>query len=408
MTNFNYSTQQQYSHYPQNDGHYPSQRQQAHRVLYPDNRRPYFGGFDAGSGFAELWVAPADNPEQVTHAVIPSWVASGCLDDITKRSHLLEADPAEALEEDEFVIAFEGEERYAGRLAQINGTNPTNALNDPRRYANEHAITLLFALAGLLIPEDRFTLRYVTAIPVSLYDDQRRKDIQDVFTRNFQYLWNGHAKNGDLVCGAVVPEGTGALMLYGDTTSKTLVVDYGYRTADVLSAVGQKIDFDHSAGFSIGVGQIVDAFNDELYKFAGRRLDNREVDTLLRAYVHSESLPIVKSHRKSIDPDKIRTALDKVFKTIGKQANTEIARIINEDESGEVAAAYDLVIPIGGGAYHFRKALETMIPNVEDIEHPQSANPEGYLEIAIGFSEDIWSKVVRDVAKRTNRITQHA
>src|SRR5215469_5302435 len=91
MTNFNHSKQQQYSHYPQNDGYYASQRQQSHRVLYPDNRRPYFGGFDAGSGFAELWVAPVDNPEQVAHVVIPSWVASGSLDDITKRSHLLEA-----------------------------------------------------------------------------------------------------------------------------------------------------------------------------------------------------------------------------------------------------------------------------------------------------------------------------
>src|SRR2546429_6343426 len=71
MTNFNHPGQnpyQQYSHYPQNSGYYASQQPQPHRTLYPDNRRPYFGGFDPGSGFAELWVAPADDPEQVKHA----------------------------------------------------------------------------------------------------------------------------------------------------------------------------------------------------------------------------------------------------------------------------------------------------------------------------------------------------
>src|SRR5579875_674461 len=367
-------------------------------------RRVYYGGFDPGSGFAELWVAPADNPQYMRHAVIPSWVASGALVDIARRSRTIGSNPMDELERDEFVIQLDSMGRYVGRLAQTSGTNGTNAFNDPRRYTNEHAQMLLLAMAGLLIPEDQFCLKYVTALPVSLYDDQRRVLIQDTFTRNFTYFWNGRHKTADLVVGAVVPEGTGALVLYGDTTSRTLVVDYGYRTTDVLCAVGQKIDFDRSGGIQIGVGQIIDAFNDEFCKVAGRRLREDEAEPILRAYVHEKALPVVKSSRRVVDENAMRAALYKVYTTIGMQANTKIAGIVNEDEGGQMAADYDLVIPIGGGAYHFRKMLETMIPNVEYVEEPQSANPEGYMEIAMGFSNAVWTKVLNDVTRRTGRV----
>ncbi|HEU5380267.1 MAG TPA: ParM/StbA family protein [Ktedonobacteraceae bacterium] len=368
------------------------------------NRRVYYGGFDPGSGFAELWVTPADNPQQMKHMVIPSWVASGTLADIAKRSRTIGGNPMDELESDEFVIQLDNMERYVGRLAQNSGTNGTNAFNDPRRYTNEHAQMLLLAMAGLLIPEDQYCLKYVTALPVSLYDDQRRVLIQDTFTRNFRYHWNGRYKEADLVVGAVVPEGTGALVLYGDTSSRTLVVDYGYRTTDVLAALGQKIDFDRSGGIQIGVGQLIDAFNDEFYRIAGRRLREEEAEPILHAYVHEQPLPVVRSNRRVIDEAAMRTALYKVYTTIGMQANTKIAGIVNEDESGQMAADYDLVIPIGGGAHHFRRMLEVMIPNVEYIDNPQSANPEGYMEIAMGFSNAVWTKVLTDVMRRTGRV----
>jgi len=365
--------------------------------------RVYYGGFDPGSGFSELWVVPADNPHQVKHMVIPSWVASGTLNDIARRSRTIGADPMEELEQDEFVVQLDGTECYVGRLAQTSGSNSTNAFNDPRRYTNEHATMLLLALAGLLIPEDTFCLKYVTALPVSLYEDQRRTQVQDTFTRSFRYVWNGQPKHAELIVGAVVPEGTGALVLYGDTTSRTLVVDYGYRTTDVLCAVGQKIEFARSGGIQIGVGQMIDAFNDEFFKFSGRRLREDEAEPILRAYVQDEPLPMVKSNRRVVNESLIRASLHKTYTAIGLQANTRIAGIVNEDDS-QMAADYDLVIPIGGGAHHFRKMLEIMIPNVEYVGEPQSANPEGYMEIAIGLSESVWGKVVGDVAKRTGRV----
>lgn len=367
-------------------------------------RRVYYGGFDPGSGFSELWVAPADSPEQVKHAVIPSWVASGTLADIARRSRTIGGNPMEELEPGEFVIQLDGMERYVGLLAQTSGSNGTNAFNDPRRYTNEHAQMLLLALAGWLIPEDQFCLKYVTALPVSLYEDQRRVLIQDTFTRSAHYFWNGRHKSADLVVGAVVPEGTGALVLYGDTSSRTLVVDYGYRTADVLVATGQKIDFTRSGGIQIGVGQIIDLFNDEFFKISGRRLREEEAEPILRAYVHEKPLPVIRSNRRVVDEGMIRKVLYSVYTTIGRQANTKIAGIVNEDENGQMAADYELVIPIGGGAHHFRRMLETMIPNVEYVAEPQSANAEGYMEIAMGFGGAVWTKVLSDVAARTGRV----
>ena len=224
--------------------------------------------------------------------------------------------------------------------------------------------------------------------------------VQDHFTRTFSYHWNGQAKNGQFTCGAVVAEGAGGLMLYGDTSSKILIIDYGTRTTDVLKAKGQKVDVTSSQGFPIGVSHLMDAFNEEFFKIAKRRLDPNEVEILLRSYVNEMPLPEVKSQRRVIDAQKIKVILDEVYERIGQVSNSRIAAIVNEDNSGEIAAEFDLVIPIGGGTPHFKRALAKLIPNVEDIKNPQSANPEGYFEIALSFSEDVWAKVVANVEKR--------
>lgn len=367
---------------------------------YIPGRRVYKAGFDPGSGYAELWLAPEDDPDAVVHIAIPSWVSLGTLDDIARRSHLLHANPLDELEDDEFVVEFEGVERYVGRLGRDGGSERTNALNDPRRYSNEHALSLFLALVGKLVQEDRCAIHLVTALPMTLYTDEHRQQVQDTYTRTFVYLWNGQAKNVEVICGAVVPEGAGGLMLYGDTHSRTLILDYGMRTTDVLMARGQKVDVSRSKGFAIGVSQLINAVNEEFYKLAKRRLEEGEAEHLLRCYVRGEALPEIKSNRKVIDQASILAILDKVYDRIGKQSNIEIARIVNEDEAGEIAAAFDLVIPIGGGAHHFRRALEQLIPNVEKIERPQSANPEGYFEIAWALSEEAWQKAVTNVASR--------
>jgi hypothetical protein len=390
-------------------GFYTTQ-QPKYGTLYPNGRRVYKAGADFGSGFAEFWAAPEDDLDNVLHASIPSWVSLGTMADIAKRSKRIDANPLEELEEDEIVINFQGVERYAGRLGRDGGTQGTDALNDPRRYSNEHAITLLQALVGRVIPEDRVTIHLVTGLPVSLFTDENRRAVQDAFTRTFNFEWNGREKSIEVICGTVVPEGAGGLVLYGDTSSRTLIIDYGMRTTDVLVAQGQKIKAEKSKGFPLGVSHIIDAFNEEFYKLpeARRRLSEGEAIPLLYSYVHGELLPEVKSSRKVIDEQKIRKILDDVYDRLGRQSNTSIARIVSDDESGDLAAEFDLVFAMGGGAYHFKRALDNLIPNVELVQNAQSANPEGYFEIATTFSDGVWKKAVSDVANRTGRTLQHA
>ena len=102
---------------------------------YPDGRRVYYGGFDPGSGYSTLFVVPTDEPDALQSCIIPSWVSSGTLEDVRKRSGLLNVDASELLDDSEFVIGIDGKEYYAGKLEQQAGQNRTNALNDPRRYS---------------------------------------------------------------------------------------------------------------------------------------------------------------------------------------------------------------------------------------------------------------------------------
>lgn len=69
----------------------------ASQVKQPDSCGLYKVGFDPGSRYCQLFLAPADDPERMRYAIIPSWVSSGTLEEIGRRSRLVNADLADQL-----------------------------------------------------------------------------------------------------------------------------------------------------------------------------------------------------------------------------------------------------------------------------------------------------------------------
>lgn len=358
-----------------------------------------YGGYDPGSGKTTLCIETGDTTKRFT---IPSTIATGKLAKIAGRSKQIGAEPASLLDDDEIAIEFDGVEYYVGRLAEEEGENPSNAINDPRRYSGPHSQLLLFATASKLIQDDVFEIRIVTALPASLFNEENRLQVQQSLSRTFNYKFNGKRKKITVVVGAVVVEGAGGLALYGDTESNTLVIDYGFRTTDILPARGQKSIVNKCAGIQIGVGQVVQDLIDAVLshkEYGGRRLTINQASQILYCYANNEPLPIIKSNRRDIPVETLRGIIYESIRTRGQQLNTQIAQALNV-EGATLAAEYDIVIPIGGGAKYFRKILEEIIGDTEDVEDPQYANPDGYLDIAISMKEKVWSDVQEKIAEK--------
>ncbi len=113
----------------------------------------YYAGYDPGSRIATLYLAPEDH--------------LGELELVNVRTTTdLNAPLASLLKKHEYVLGYEGQEYYVGKLAEQEGKNPTTAHGVSDRYWSRHSLLLLLTLAAALIPERQFELRVVTALPV--------------------------------------------------------------------------------------------------------------------------------------------------------------------------------------------------------------------------------------------------
>src|SRR5258708_6083746 len=105
-------------------------------------------------------------------------------------------------------------------------TLPTTAHGASDRYWSRHSLLLLLTLAATLIPERQFELRVVTALPVTLYrTKENRSQVKKALEGWYPFRFNGRDREIVIKVGAVVMEGMGALIQYGEEAGKPTVID---------------------------------------------------------------------------------------------------------------------------------------------------------------------------------------
>jgi hypothetical protein len=359
----------------------------------------YYAGYDPGSRIATLYLCPEDNLDELPLALsVPSIVGDGLVADLinTRTTTDPNALLASLLKKHEHVIEYEGQEYYVGELAEKEGKNATTALGAKDRYWSPHSLLLLLTLAATLIPERQFELRVVTALPVTLYKNKEHRGLfKKALEGWYPFRFNGRDREVIVKVGAVVMEGMGALIQYGEETGKQAVIDIGERTIDLVAADGQTPLSNLCDGDILGVGQIADELIREVkQRFNGRILSSIEAHEQLYTYANDKPLPRLSANQQPIPADEIHSIIDKAITRIGRAINLYISQKWNQ-EGGTVASNFSPVLLIGGGAHYFEHTIRTLIPLVDLPSDPEEANSKGYLDLALSLEDvkaTIWER----------------
>ncbi len=249
----------------------------------------YSAGFEVGSGISGLTVCAADGLALSRDLVtLPSFIADGDISTLLKGADPL-ATLSDILHPGEYVLVWQDRTSFLGNLL-MQGEHLDNAMSDERRYWSEHAQILLLCLAGMLIPERRFQLRLVTALPVSLYNRERRQQVRQALSQHYRFSFNGREREVEVRCGYVAMEGQGILIHCGDPHSQQAVIDVGERTTDLVAASGQRLIGRLCKGERLGVGELVEALQ-QLARRHRRMLSVEKTHAILKAYAHHRPYP---------------------------------------------------------------------------------------------------------------------
>lgn len=341
----------------------------------------FYAGFDPGSGDATLTVVSPNGEMNVK--TIPSVISEGDASKLLKRGLTPDASLGQVLDDNEYVVNFNGTDYYLGDLIKEGRQGrDTSAIGAQHRYWSEHSIILLLALASHLIPDQSFELRIVTALPLSLYTNVNRKKVKSALENCYRFSFNGRHREAVVKVGYVAAEGQGVLVHCGDSDSEQVVLDIGERTFDLVVADGQRMLVSLCVGKEIGVGQLFD----DLIAFGKTRNVNleRKAHGLLRAYINNQPLPNVHGINGRDISQVIADAISKAGRTLRNFISQHLA-----SDGEEMAARYDHVYLAGGGAYYFDDIIRGFInPNkVEVVENAEIANALGYADIAVSLQE---------------------
>jgi len=355
----------------------------------------YYAGYDPGSRIATLYLAPEGRLDERSLSLsLPSIVGDGSVADLVNMRATTDpnAQLSSLLKKHEYVIEYEGQEYYVGKLAEQEGKNPTAAHGVSTRYWSQHCLLLLLTLAADLIPERQFELRVVTALPVTLYRiKENRTLVKKALEGWYPFRFNGRDREVIVKVGAVVMEGMGALIQHGEESGKQAVIDIGERTIDLVAADGQTPLASLCDGDVLGVGQVADELIREVKQCYKRVLSSIEAHEQLYAYANSKPFPRLSANQQPIPADEIRSIIDRAIDRVGRAINLYIAQKWNQ-EGGTVASNFSPVLLIGGGAHYFEQTIRTLIPLVDLPEDPEDANPRGYLDLALSL-EDVKATV---------------
>ena len=346
----------------------------------------YYAGFDPGSGNTALQVLASDGIDLPTDiATIESTIADIDPNTLLNRGDV-DSPLASVLHTGECLISWNGNHYGLGDLVK-QGRNARDELGNPNRYWSDHAKILLLALASQLVPERTFTLRLVTALPVTLYTRATRLRMKNELSGIYHFEYNGCSHTIAVRVGYVAMEGQGILIHCGQEQGEQAVMDIGERTLDCIAADGQKLLTNLCGGEQLGIGQIVDSI-----KAVGKRYE-RVINTttahhILSVYVHQQPLPEIRANTMPIPEAEIVDAITKSTDNLAKRVLSFAGSLWNV-EGEAVGARFEQISLGGGGAYYLGPLLKSRLPQIVIPPDPEYANIRGYADLALTLEEKV-------------------
>lgn len=351
----------------------------------------YYCAFDPGSGRSGLKIIPANGIEPEHNVmVIDSQVSTGNSDDLLGRGDI-DAKLHNVLRDGEALISLGGIDYYLQDLVK-EGKNPTYQLANPERYWSNFTRVLLLTLASQLISDRCFTLRVVTALPVTLYNKENRARMKKELSKHYRYSFNGREREVTVDVGYVAMEGQGILIDAGLTHGEQAVIDIGERTSDFVGADGQKLTISMCRGNEdLGTGLITDALI-KLFKRYERVISIPKAHELMEQWSIGWS---VKQQQISFDTPRGVIAWDDISRTIEKARTALSENIIAfagsvwNKEGEAVGQRFDRVCVGGGGAHYCGDLIGRRLPHVVIPRDPEDSNLNGYADLALSLEDKL-------------------
>jgi len=331
---------------------------------------------------------------------LPSATAFGSLRDLAgMRSALGEsfADrPADALRKGEYVLEYNGEERFLGELAFTQALHATTARNDISRYKSPRSLHVLLAVSASLIPSSvkEYQLNVVTGLPIETYgNSDMRAGVRQALEGEHRFTLNGMQRLAVVRVIKVIMEGAGALIAYGADGDVTQgCIDVGGRTTDLFVAEGQSPILPLCKGKDLGVEAAADLLSARFLARHGRPLKLGELRNILRAHAQRRTYPIISANGTQVSEYELHQWTEQALSSIGNEIASFVGSTWNASESGAVASDIGKVLLVGGGAYYVTEQLRVGIPHLVIPQRPELANAVGYAALAHELTrrEQVW------------------
>ncbi len=289
------------------------------------------------------------------------------------------------LESDEYTYAV-------GELALQQGKDSWHGRSDISRYASTHSVRGMLTVASSLIADQQFGLYVVTGLPTETFlkNADLREQIKQALSGTYTFTTDQGKSYRRVVVEVttVVMEGAGALIYYGETTSKqeSAVIDIGGRTTDLYVSRGQIPQIAYCKGKPLGVEDAARLLKDASERKYDCTLTDLETRDILRAYAMGDltAYPQITTYGRAVSPLSLAQLTSSAVEETGREILSYIASAWNENDQGKVGSRFSPVLTIGGGVFYFSGMLKERIPHLSRPADPVHANALGYCTLA-GF-----------------------
>lgn len=350
--------------------------------------QPYPAGFDGGNEDTCFATIDHDGRERVL--VIPSAAAEITSNKLDLLRSAMESGNSTASDpyQQDIEVQYRGRRYSVGYLTLRQRKEASAQRGDESRYSSTEQIVRLLATSGLMIDEPEYELELITTVPVKFFSNKLRLDVRNAMEGRHEFVLNGESRAATVHVKKVMVEGPPAMALYGAGTAKSrrIIIDGGRHTTELLTLDGRDPISDMCRGVEIGVQLIADYIYDKVAEQYGRRLTNRELSDIIRAYGSRnqvQPLPYPEiacgvSVLSSTDMAMITQAGARVLAgELLREAGTLWGNV-NGVVAGDVVHQYFL----GGMPFFVASEMQAKMPRLKVVSNPEQANARGCAQVA--------------------------
>lgn len=287
----------------------------------------------------------------------------------------------QALHSGEYVLSYDGTERFVGKLALSEGQGASTGRGDIHRYWSRRSLETLLVAAGDLIPDPEFELVVVTGLPVKTFNEETKRKVKAALNGPHRFWLNGRERYAVVKVAKVLMEGAGASLVRGMSDSSDIsgFIDIGGYSTDLYVMQGLEVVAKRCDGLDVGVEKVAEKVSSWFEAKYGFGLDMAERERILHAYVHgNRAYPRISADGLTVSERELEQWTRKAILEVGKEIAEFVSKAWRIGETGKVAANFARVEVVGGGAYYFLDAVKGIIPRASTPLDPEHANAYGY------------------------------